>query len=494
MKILRLHHNPETATGNFRNYLDQDIALKPYSKIGLINCSIDLQDLIIEIDSSNNQFGWSGFVNSDLEVATLPDGNYSIKEFLQLMHYTLNTPGSIVKFPSSGIFYSIYNDSNYKITIVQQTLDKEYPEAYTNFSNNDKIVQSTIPADNTLQFKKVSATSEFNANFSSDLPICCSNSEQEFKFINISAGVAQFFVGITDKNLSTRTNNYTFNTLVGNSSPYLFAVGFAGVSSNNNFFIVDNIDGNGYVELTETFTDNDVFRIRLNYSNRLLTCQKNGTNIAEINDLEINIENLLIRRAGGFNQPSYLSGTIRTNGATISVNDFVPDPFYTSDGTYVTKAQEEHLINDVDASNIPGFQFNPSVNGSKLYNILGFTLGLESTIGTRAVSLGGTFNFLKANREAGYLIILNNVPIESFDAKENQQKRRNILAVLSKESVLIDSDKIDYEGNNILKVDLNNATDLNLNYLDVSILGSETDLPINCDKINLTLGIYDREE
>lgn len=500
MKILRLHHNEEIPTGNFKNKLDQAINIKPYSKIGLINCSIDLKNLTIVINETNKGIAWGGYANKGLNEGELTEGSYNVDEFLQELHYTLNTPEDTTLFLSDSFNTSMYNvnidkQNNYILQIKQGQNVSNYPNNYTDNRASPSVVVSSDTTTSKLIFKRSSTGTTFNAHYSMLSPMAITNCANIIKF-NSTPG--QFLVGITDRVMSNE-GILSINTIKGADSPYLFCIGFAGAGaggSNNNYFIVDNITGAGYVEYPIlSFAQNDEIKFYFNLAgDKLLTLYKNNTKIGGI---DIPLNNLLQRREGGLNTPHYFSGTIATNDMEILIQSFVPDPFYSINGDFVNENKGGNLLNNheqLNAVDVPGFQFNPGINGSKLYTVLGFENKEISTVSRDISIISGVFNFLKANRESGYIIMLNNSSLESFDGKGSQEKRRNILALLSKESVLVNSDKIDYEANTILKVDFNNALDLNLNYFDVSILGSETDQPIECDRVNLTLGIYDSEE
>jgi len=88
MSILIKLNNANETNGIFTNTFDENITLKPFSKIGLLNAVIDTVDDAITVD--NKCFLTLTQAAKDILTIQIPPGNYSVQEFINTLTGYLN--------------------------------------------------------------------------------------------------------------------------------------------------------------------------------------------------------------------------------------------------------------------------------------------------------------------------------------------------------------------------------------------------------------------
>ena len=86
MKLLKLSGN----SSEFTNIWNNEIRLPEKSKIGLVSASMKLKDELITIDDTNNSFYVKTSDRRPLEIVTLQEGTYNIKDFVSEINRALN--------------------------------------------------------------------------------------------------------------------------------------------------------------------------------------------------------------------------------------------------------------------------------------------------------------------------------------------------------------------------------------------------------------------
>ena len=157
----------------------------------------------------------------------------------------------------------------------------------------------------------------------------------------------------------------------------------------------------------------------------------------------------------------------------LSTPRYTADPFLESQNNL---GQPLFIENSVDFVSL-GVKPSPPRNPNTVHNInfgqqevfewIGYTVGLQPNQSGKNVEFKGTNLFGSKITADAFLVQLLNLKVESYDAHVTKQSRENILSVIPADN---DNNRIIYEPNNLLFIDLNNNFPLKISNLRLRIV------------------------
>ena len=110
---------------------------------------------------------------------------------------------------------------------------------------------------------------------------------------------------------------------------------------------------------------------------------------------------------------------------------------------------------------------NINLGEQEVYEWLGYSVGLQPNQSGRNVSFKGQSRFGANITADAFLVQLLNLKVESYDAHITKQSRQNILSVIPADN---ENNRIVYEPNNLLFIDLDNKFPLKISNIRLRIV------------------------
>ena len=97
MKLVRVISKDSQDTANFANLFTDQITIDPYSQVALINASLSLTTLTIDVTSANNTFSIQNSRAGGQLPVSLKAGTYSDQGFLNELNRAMNTATATIE-------------------------------------------------------------------------------------------------------------------------------------------------------------------------------------------------------------------------------------------------------------------------------------------------------------------------------------------------------------------------------------------------------------
>ena len=477
MRLVRLT-SPKTqdkTTSEWENYFNEDLILKPKSKIGLLNISIPINRKTIVIDGTNDEFTFKVKKSQNLPyLVKIPHNSYTADEFLSLITKLANAQlvtrgivqGSEVGFILYFSSISQADGDHVEMSFMRNIADdfKDYP-ANAKVQINGNILTRTVVAGN----------DENQAFLMSKLPFLMSSGI----YYTTVLAVRDMVLGLS--------SNYDGSASMGdNNMDFLLAIGDPNNTGSRTYYF-KNSDGTLNISNILPAVD-DIISIEVNKGSLDFYYRRQ------------NVANLLGTVAcDTMNRYSPVVG-LRESGSSCNLPRIIYDGRFVTDGTRVIyQPQKTSIIEYVEY--VPtdgnlGLPPQPAPNPANSSCIVNFTSDIDSILGFN----GKIYSFMGASNTwtssyflnelilpKNLLVELQNIPLNTMDG--GLGKRRNIVAIIPQMNV--NEDFLIYEcQSNPIMLDINNAFDINLRSLRVRILqrSDENDLLIDLyDRIELTI-------
>ena len=91
MKLVRVLSKEDQATASFSNLFTDQITISPYSQVALINASLSLTTITVNVNSGNNTFTFKNTEGGDSYSVSLRVGDYSSTSFLTELNRAMNS-------------------------------------------------------------------------------------------------------------------------------------------------------------------------------------------------------------------------------------------------------------------------------------------------------------------------------------------------------------------------------------------------------------------
>ncbi len=484
MKLIRLV--TEDSTGLFNNTFNEDLLVKPNSKLALQSLSIETLNNVIDIDSSNDEIQFQ-VSNGFLKTARLSHASYNRNNYNDLLidiQNALNNetgyldPTDVIR-RNFGLEWKSEIDTNKKVSV-----------AYEIGVNGDYEDKFNIPADK-LEFvtslgRRVlrpqagqpnNTDNDRSALFDTFISRGCSFIRGRTHKYGNTLGLGQrsngYIVGLSKTNITALQPNEITDAMIN----YAIHVTCTNANVRRYYYIIDgvstisgtlpNFNGDGDV-------NNDYQEVMINFNKVTANVYQNGDPIP-----------IPIFEAA-YTAGEKLYPFIIFRGTNCEINSIrtIPSPYGA-----VTQGSE---ISELAAPPQP--QRNAGDNFIEFSQSLGEFLGFQNPRRPQ----NGFINAVEVNYTAGtlfeatdiadaFVIELLNLRCESYDGLK--QQRKNILAVVPKSN---QGGELIYETNTPFFIDLNNAKEILLrnikirvvrpDYSEIRLLGTATMVLLLDDK------------
>jgi len=91
MKLVRVISKDNQATASFSNLFTDQITIDPYSQVALINASLSLTTITVNVNSGNNTFTFKNTFTGNSYTASIRVGDYSRNSFLTELNRAINS-------------------------------------------------------------------------------------------------------------------------------------------------------------------------------------------------------------------------------------------------------------------------------------------------------------------------------------------------------------------------------------------------------------------
>ena len=477
MRLLRLvsPSQSDITTSEWTNYFNDNLILKPNSKIGLLNASIPINLKTITIDNTNDTFKFkTADKNEEYYDINLTHGSYSIQDFINHFLQEANSALDInttsdVGFSMTMIAIEETDGDHLELTISRHKTDDF--KQYINSSNKITVDNKTLvrnPADDDTAF------------LLSSLPILFTCSFIRAKIIDVD----DLILGLTNKYEGSAS-------LTDGLLTYGIGIKTNPDDDEKTYYFINS---DGETEFTEYIPqENEIISIEIS----------NGSVNYCIYDID-EVITIIRTIPAKTNILETFNPVIALRGATASCS--LPRLIYDSRfqieddniiisqaprKTYLLKNMDLDIVNEISAVPEP-----PKDIGNTIFELIFSKLGIQNTMGFTSPILRfkGTETTFTATSSINELVIPKNLIVEIQDLYLDTMdaglgKRRNILAIIpqlfQRENNLI------YECTSTpIMLDLFNAYEMNLRSLRIRILtrSDENDILIDIsDQIELTL-------
>ena len=452
-------------TGLFSSTFSEPIIVKPYSKISLVNASLNLNDENIVINSGNNTISYQMKHDGTTYHATIPSGSYNQSSLVDALNQALN---SVISNQTEtgqylGFRWRVVYHSNTKLLSF-------------NFGRSEGVYLQdnlkNIVYDSGTQ-KLTSTHSSTNSNF-----VSFSYSDNV-----VTTGAGSIVCKITDSVDNVTNVNGIFGLLMEKPSSTAttlnadqYKVGIRVASNADLYIIIDGVETDTGLFITVT---KSMF-IRFNLGTVEFGLIAPDATETLIHTNEINLP---------YNVEGYhCAVSLRAQSATARCL-YLPDPFSSAKMLYADAVVPKFPLPQVTHEAVgltTVYASNVTLSMSeRTREVLGFGFLAQTK-----TAVSGSFltleSLVSANVPASITVEVPTFPtMESFDSLS--QKRRPIVSVIP--SLIQTDNKLVYDSKYPVWVHLNNSYSYSVSKLDVRLLDSSTDSEIKMNECCLTFNI-----
>lgn len=452
-KLIRL--TTDGSNGFFKNSFNEDIIIKPMSKVALLNTAMSFSDKTIPIDDDNDEIAFE-IANKGRITATLSKGAYEPKPFLEMLSNSMNEALVYDGAMIGSMWKAVINSDN-KLALQL---------------NRSKMQIPDIPTKNIVGVTKGSGTTE----------TWQSNVARGFQAFIFSNDIFIESCGVLQVDVNTKGDCYfglTTDSLAGTSTisldTFKYAIGISddGAGALNYVWVIDGAEIDSGI-----LADNGrTLQLRL-HSGFIHFVVMDGTTIeytltstpyakTDYNCLlSLYDPSTILQKLRWTNNP-YIQST--TNGYTY----FELDTSIDESNKYLEYTTPLETYNAGPPKKLAKINLLLEFPKENLRKLLGY-----SDPSYQVLLVKHTFtaesNFDIATAPSSVIIELPYIPIDSFDGKATQRRRRNILAIIP--NFIESNEKLIYEPSNLTWVSMNNKASLSLREFAVKVTSWNDDI------------------
>ena len=517
MKLLRL--TSDSVNGTFDGYLNQEIDIPEKSQVALQSAVFETQPETVIIDSSNDNISFQTANATGTQTIALEhtDGtgtnpaNYNDANsqlFFDDITNKINANLKIINSNQIGKQFRMktHNDGKVEATFMTSAFNNRVGELSTNISKGI-INGSAAPVDtltlsagdalgSTSNTDNIAGADKYKCFTHFDFPITKGAGIFRFKMKKLQRLAATqsggFTIALSERNPNmdgaTPTVALPYSTVINgvatvstlNTNAVGGQIGFTKLTAPAYTDIDARMD---HIELAITGNDDssanstcDGANIEMNVYRRTDNATPATTNEFVKNTLATTPYASHTERGADLYAYVFMHGTV-TAGAGGAYNCRLQTPRYTADPFMESENPPPITLQNVVETDITvGAKPSPSrvstlhnINfGEKeLYEWLGYTTGLQPSQSGKNVTFKGQSRFGANITADAFLVQLLNLKVESYDAHITKQSRQNILSVIPADN---ENNRIVYEPNNLLFIDLNNKFPLKISNLRLRIV------------------------
>ena len=471
-RIVKLNNGANT--DRIENYFKESITLEPFSKIGLLNCSLQVEERFIQItdDMLNSlTFQTTAGNNATLGTAQLVAGNYNMSEFLEMLNKAMNAGLTFNTTTNGGFQWKVLLTQENRLKFIFNRLlvpnSGDHPDFIPKFMNG--LTQN--PAGT---FTKNLADDAWNAGSVSSLFF---GSGASAIFLTRPATKDwDILVGLVSSNDEAYFKpdgvNFDFSDLQCEYAIYS-KIATVGNNPRPHVYFIKYKDEDGVEIIEETAVQPGAHHIGMMLSKGKLKFFYKASNLSPPTD---NAQTIVLKEIPWlFNENLYGMFSIYNGNVAITNPKFYYDPFHHKSGDNEHYYLDEPTYNISQESDVNN-QLGASTRATHVKIIFNDTdtarfFGFSSRIPPRSASVvSGTI--LADNPLPNYhlpdnmKVILDSYPLESYDGV--LQKRQSILMTIP--ALYYEGAKIIFNKENPLMLDLNNQHAITLNNVKLRFL------------------------
>lgn len=452
-KLIRL--TTDGTNGFFKNSFNEDIVINPMAKIALLNTAMSFSDKTIAVDDDNNEITFD-IANKGPVTATLDNGQYEPNPFLEMISSKMN--GALLYDGAMiGSMWKAILDSDNKLALQL---------------NRSKMGIPDIPVKNIVGVNKGGGTTE----------TWQSSVGPGFQAFIFSNDIFIESCGVMQVDINTKGDCFlglTTDSLVGISTismqTFKYAVGVSddGAGNLNYVWVIDGLEVDSGIPAINGRT----LQIRL-YGNVIHFCVMNGNTLQHTLTstpytkadykciMSLYDPSTILQKLRWTNNP-YIQATV--NGYTyyeIDTSIFEANKYL----EYTTPLEN---FNAGPPSALLPVNIVLQFPKGNLQKLLGYSDPLyQVTMVKHTFVADASFDI--ATAPSSVIIELPYIPMDSFDGKASQRKRRNILAIIP--NFIKSNEKLIYEPSNLTWVSMNNKASLSLREFAIKITSWNDDI------------------
>jgi hypothetical protein len=499
MKLIHLN-NSEEISGKFTNMFNDNILIEPYSKIGLLNVKVTLDDSSIVIAANNNKFKVEYSAGANIKDVELKHDNYTQIQFRNEIMRALN----------ASLTYS--NVQNYQIGFQWKTFWTQPKPNYLVIAFN-RANQNQLPMNNLIIKENMNITGD---EYVKSGVIADPNNGNYDGFVQseryFNHGCGQFDATVKCPARDMTDVNYTeYGLIVGlihdnedkqerNISDFAYAI-FTGHHPTQNkivyfyryydYVVADWIDQ----PTTQELTNNDMLILRLSDGKLHFIIAKN-VGETELFNIEYDRWKLIDNddNDDNYRRKYNCCVSLSRNGSRVDDIYYHYDPFLVHNkltNTFYYYENEEmpwEVENSINYQGIEQLQARPRTKITLLLNdiqgnileigkIMGFKEQPPGITGSRG-RFNATNDFIQFYLPNLLKIETTNINLNSFDHRS--KGRRNILMTIANlvydNDENYDHDEVTWFTDNPLMIDMDNANQLLLNNIGIQLLDENNQL------------------
>ena len=474
MKLIRLITNNGETQANFNNDFQADLTLEPFSRISLLNLSLDTINSVIQIDSNNDEIDWRITSNEDYTTINIAQGLYDKISYVNLLNdieFKLN----------ESVLYLDGGDRNliglqWRTRVVDKKINIEYQRGVLALHKDDYSFSDDVffDDDDLDPPNYEDALGIWNdPTYSSDTVNDVAMGQTP---IAKGLGIYRCQLGILDSSLSSWDENGVIIGLSKTDLTNINPVDFDASDITYGIKASINDGGGGSPQRYFTYTPtgkieqtirpvingdydptNDYMEIQINGGRIVLGIYKNTeTEFTEFLNVEYDQNDDL------YPFICFHSGSDFT---TVHNVQFTPTPYV------ATGNQDSNQLTMVGID--PPQPNDPITNGegTLIFNsetvaeFLGYDNAQQGPYLFNEYNFIAQSNFATASIADNFIVELQNLNIDSYDGLK--QQRKNILYSLSKSN---ENGSLHYEVPNLLYIDLLNTNPIILRNIKLRIL------------------------
>lgn len=471
VKLIKLVSQPAEELnyrGQFTANFQEDIILKPFSKIALRNIFFSEDKKVVIGEGMGILLSLKTNTNGSLNNIDIPipSGEYTTTEMTTLLFKLINKSLSITDCPlirpgtHNRVMFNTQLVDNSKLGIYFYFMEDSIN---TSLTTNPNISYD----DTTLVYSKTGNDGEWDFISTGVLPI--SQGTGIARFALETTGV---MLGVASRPNLTNFNDIDFKVFT-QGIVYYYQFG-----SNTAQPTAILIEANDIVEL---LTQNGKFQLQIT--------RDGGAGDIVSTDIYLDIRFIEENDLEGLDYYNYF-GLLNDTSSFKDIY-FTPNPFYKSDENGIKIQLPEHVVinslSDAVPSdvNISFYGVNEFAEG--LHTVLGFT-----NISYKVTGVSGSFvaeNIFFQEGTGGYAVFIDNLRLTSYDFSESKVGRntvrmgirKNILSTIIDYSFDPNYSTIEYETDFPIFIDIDNKEPVNLGQLSISIryLGNNEIIDLN---------------
>ena len=471
MRLVTLYKDlrGSNSKGQFQVNLEDDLNIKPKSKIALVSANIKYNDEFIDINNNNNSFRVNVGANSTF-TAKLNNGTYTQKALVVEVQKAINsclTYGSS-STPATGLSTNCFiegdtlNPGPFNINFGKSKISFLIPTL-----NDDTKISKTKSSKKLKRILNTGTTYDGYAKLNTK-PINKGPTATTITMNKVTNGHS-FIFGLINSKVNFE------------SKPDLNKSNYTTYISNDNATNKLEIDGN----LTNITAENGASITlhltggKIKYFHQIANppAGTQQTDMTDVLGLDIDYRDNL-----GPLTNSYYYCSLKEVDTEITYASYSPDPFF---GRPPLQAGPFGAIITID--------FNILLPVSDLAEILGYNDNILRLDTLNTLLKGDNPIDFELSEDAGLNIILENLNLNSLNFMEEVEGKQSILhsipqGIRTKQGVL------SYISGFPQKIDINNQYEMNLKNLLLSFRNARDNSIIISDEVSMTINIYNEDE